>query len=303
VTDQKIEVGTIVRHPKRPAWGPGKTLLVGGGGQVTVYFRDIEEIKAGDAVKTLSTAVVGLDIAKNQTDSMLDSLPPFTKGRFDGVKKPRLSLDHAVEKFIDLNPGGFEDPAYVATTRSQVTDAHQMWVDGVGDLQGTELLDDGRIDEARKRVLKVGAKAGLLTPDEKGGLEEALADDRTAGVFLRALFDVVGEVGPEQATYQRLIDSVTGRLDTAGGARAAMWPVLTLFPFIACPGHHMQLRPFPVQRCASRLNFDIRYTTGLNWWTYDRLLQMATILLARLESLGARDFIDVHWFIKVIAKV
>ena len=65
----------------------------------------------------------------------------------------------------------------------------------------------------------------------------------------------------------------------------------------------MQLKPTAVCDCALRLNFDLRYTSELNWETYTRLLKMAGILFDRLEPLGARDLIDIQSFIWVIAEM
>ncbi len=300
---EKIEVGTIVRHPHRPDWGPGKALIVGGGGQVTVYFRDIKEDKTGDAVKTLATRIVALEIAAEQRDSMLDSLPPFVKGRFEGVRKPRLDLDRAVQAFIDVHPDAFEGPAYVEKARAPMMAAHRMWVESLGDDRGNGLLDRGEIDEARRIVLEVGERAGLLTADEKKEFAAALDDEDATGPYLRALFDVVSQGAPDQESFQRLIDAVVGLSEQGGGTRVSSWPVLTHLPFIGSPEHHLQLRPAVLHKCTSRLNFDLRCSARLNWWPYDSLLRMARILLDRLEPLGAKDLIDVHSMIRVIAAV
>ena len=301
MTESKIEIGTIVRHPKRPAWGPGKTLSVGGGGQITVYFRDLEEEKANDAVKTISTTVVGLEVADQQSDFMLDNLPVFDNGKFKGLRKPRLSLDQAIRTFVDKRPGAFGDSKYVEEERQPIVDAHQMWMDGLADGHGTELLDEGKIAEARRRLLKIDAKLNLLRPHERTAFKRGLEDDDTAEPFMRALFAVTADVEPARASYQPLIDAVELMVEQEQGPRTTNWSVLTQFPFIACPESHMEFKPPALQKCAARLNFDVHYSAAPNWWTYDRLLELSKILLARLEPLGAKDFIDVHSFIEVIA--
>ena len=100
-----------------------------------------------------------------------------------------------------------------------------------------------------------------------------------------------------------MIDTVVGLQEQEGEPHVATWPVLTQFPFIGSPEHHIHVRPAILQKCASRLNFDLRCSAGLDWWTYKRLLRMTTILFDRLEPLGARDLIDVHSMIRVIAAV
>jgi len=302
VTDANIEVGTIVHHPKRPAWGPGKTLLVGGGGQVTVYFRDLEETKVGDAVKTISTSVVGLEIADEQTDPMLDSLPPFTNGKFQGVRKPRLSLDHAVEAFIDAHPAAFDDAKFVAQEREPAIEARAMWTEAFGDGRGSDLLKARKIADACGKLLEIDAKVGFLSSQEKAALREGFDAGEVVGEYLDALLDVADRAEPEQSSFQRLIDAVEAMVEKEPGTRSSKWPLLTHFPHVIHPEHHVRFRPAEAQKCAARLNFDLRYSAGLNWWTYSTFLDMAKILRDRLEGIGAKDFIDIQFFIATIAK-
>lgn len=302
MSDQKIEVGTIVHHPKRPAWGPAKALAIGGGGNVTLYFRDLEEKKPNDAVKTISTKVIGLEIADEQTDFMLDNLPVFDNGKFKGLRKPRLSVDQAVQAFIDKQPAAFENPKYIEEQRTPKLKAHEMWVDSLGEGQGAELLNDGNLAEVKKRLLKIDAKLDLLSSQEKAILKRGLKNDE-AEQFLSALMAVSADPEADQSTYQKLIDSVDLLMEKEPGSRSTNWPILTQFPFIALPNQHLEFKPTVVQKCAARLNFDLRYSTTLNWWTYERLLQLAKSLRTRLEPIGAKDLIDVHWFMQVIAAV
>ena len=302
MTDQKIEVGTIVHHPKRPAWGPAKALSVGGGGNVTLYFRDLEEVKPNDAVKTISTSVIALEIADEQTDFMLDNLPVFDNGKFKGLRKPRLSLDQAVQAFIDKQPAAFANQKYIDEQRAPKLKAHEMWVNTLGDGQGDELLDAGDLAEAGKRLIKIDAKLDLLSSQERATLKRGLKNDEN-GQLLRALMAVAADAEPNQASYQKLIDAVDLLMETEPGSRSTNWSVLTQFPFVARPEHHFEFKPTVVQKCAARLNYDLRYSTTPNWWTYERLLHLATNLQKRLEPIGAKDFIDVHWFMAVIATV
>ncbi len=302
MTHQKIDVGTIVHHPKRPAWGPAKALAIGGGGNVTLYFRDLEEEKPNDAVKTISTSVIGLEVADEQTDFLLDNLPIFENGRFKGLRKPRLSLDQAVQAFVDKQPAAFRNPKYIEEHRDPKLRAHELWMTTLGDGRGSELLDAGDVDEVRKRLLKIDAGLDLLSSQERATLKRGLKHD-DADQLLRALMEVTAEPAAGQPTYQPLIDAVDLVIELDPGSRSTNWSVLTHFPFIADPVHHIGFKPAVVQKCAARLNFDLRYSATLNWWTYERLLCLASNLRTRLESIGAKDHIDVHWFMTVIAAV
>ncbi len=156
--------------------------------------------------------------------------------------------------------------------------------------------------EARKRLLKIDASLDLLSSQERATLKRGLKHD-DAEQLLRALMDVTAEPEAGQSTYQQLIDAVDLVMELEPGSRSTNWSVLTQFPFIADPEHHIEFKPTVVQKCAARLNFDLRYSATPNWWTYERLLCLATNLRTRLESIGAKDFIDVHWFMTVIAAV
>lgn len=72
-----FKVGMLVQHPSRPQWGPGKIVAIDEG-RMYVYFRDDLEKKA----KTLLTDVVTPEVAPEQSDPVLDSLPAATH---DGV--------------------------------------------------------------------------------------------------------------------------------------------------------------------------------------------------------------------------
>ena len=71
------KVGMIVEHPNRPEWGPGKIVGVSGD-RLHVIFRDALERKA----KVMVRAVVCLNAADEQSDSVLDRLPPV---KLDGT--------------------------------------------------------------------------------------------------------------------------------------------------------------------------------------------------------------------------
>ncbi len=73
----EYKVGMLIQHPSRPQWGPGKVVAISDE-RLYVYFRDALEKKA----KTLLTTVITPNVAEDQTDAVLDSLPPATH---DGV--------------------------------------------------------------------------------------------------------------------------------------------------------------------------------------------------------------------------
>lgn len=91
-TATSYKIGMLVEHPSRPQWGPGKVIALGEG-RIYVYFRDELEKKA----KTLLTTIVSPRIAEEQSDAVLDLLPPAVH---DGVSymlpKNYMKLMHLV---------------------------------------------------------------------------------------------------------------------------------------------------------------------------------------------------------------
>jgi hypothetical protein len=63
----------------------------------------------------------------------------------------------------------------------------------------------------------------------------------------------------------------------------------------------MLLKPEMSKLAAERLAYDLLYSSPLNWVTYQRLLEMAGLLMERLRPHGAVDLIDVQSFMWLTA--
>ena len=59
-----------------------------------------------------------LDIAGEQSDPILDNLPPFLGDRFD-VKAKRVTFDDGTRRFLEIFPRGFHDPDYLGVSNSE----------------------------------------------------------------------------------------------------------------------------------------------------------------------------------------
>jgi hypothetical protein len=77
MSKSEYKVGMVIQVPARPQWGPGKIVAIAEE-RLYVYFRDDLSQKA----KTILTTVITPVVAEEQTDAVLDSLPPATH---DGV--------------------------------------------------------------------------------------------------------------------------------------------------------------------------------------------------------------------------
>src|SRR5947209_18496363 len=106
------EVGLIVVHPRKPEWGPGRILAIDGS-KIKIYFRDLPGDSPENAVRTIDVRFVTLNCADNQSDPLLDNLPPYVDGKFSRSPKKRVTLDEGIEQFRKHFPLFFEDPAYI----------------------------------------------------------------------------------------------------------------------------------------------------------------------------------------------
>lgn len=300
---QAYEVGRIVRHPRKPEWGPGRVLLVEGA-KVTVYFRDVPGIHPEDAVRTIDTRVLALDDDPSQTDPLLDNLPPYANGKFQRTPRRRVTLDEGIEKFRSHCPLFFEDPAYIGDAhkgeRAYKWAAHELFDQTLGHGRLAELLRAGSVEEVRKQALAAEGRMNVLSVFEKAAFRDGLRDEGAAARYFKALADLLAAPSVEHHSFDRYLDAVASLPSKEGKTSPAKWTVATLLPFLAQPDRFMFLKPEVTQDCAARLTFDLQYRTDLNWTTYAKLLEMSEYLLAYLRPYGARDFIDVQSFIWLI---
>lgn len=293
----RYTIGLLGTHPNKPDWGPGKVLDVSGG-IVVVYFRDLPEAKAGDAVKRIDVKTMPLLVASVQSDPWLDALPPLKGGKLSHVE-PRVTPAQSIDRFLQHFPKGFADPKYLSNERGYKWNAHQKFVDALGDGKGAALLANGRLKEAVTQILSAERAVNLLSLYEKSAFADGLKNDAAASDYADALFRLIAAPNRDQAAFERLIAAVANLPAEEGRARVATWPVLTMLPFLAQPQRFMFLKPEVTQKAAERLLWNLNYTSKLNWLTYSRLLDMSDELLTLLQPLGARDLIDVQSFIWV----
>lgn len=293
-----IRKGDYVINPKKRDWGPGVVLDVSGS-IFTVYFRDSPK----RPVKKIETTYVALEQASISSDPVLDNLPPYDQST-ERLQKKRVTHEDGVACFRSYYPLLFEDPEYLGDRkrgeRAYKMEAHDAFIELLGHGIGKKILEKGDLDELHKRLFAVEGLLNLLSPYEKMALSDGLHSHDEAREFYSALFDVIERQEVDQESFNALINAVQNLPHEEGRARVATWPVLTQFPFIACPDRHMFLKPEVTRSCAERMMFNLNYTSTLNWLTYHQLIKMARMLFKELEPMGAKDFIDVQSYIWVI---
>lgn len=296
----------LVVMPKRPEWGPGKVLEIKGS-KVWVFFRDAPKAELNDARKLLDLdrgAV--LEPAPVQSDPWLDNLP-FRDGQLVLTRPPR-TMAQAIESFLHQFPEGFKDPGYLGDRKSGERnykwEAHEKYLELLGNGEGQRLLAEGRLDDVISRAKQVWNLVNLMTPFEKAAMLDGLKDADAARNYFEALFAFLDSNEPDRDSFDRL-SAALERLP-APGSRVACWPNMTTLPFIARPDAFLVLKPDLSRMAADLLAFDLQYDSQLNWTTYDRLMVLSRLLARTLEDLHEpalvpQDLIDVQSFLFVVA--
>lgn len=298
--ENPFQVEMLVDHP---AFGVGRVIAIQGD-RIHVFFHGQEKRSATKL--TLESAKKLLRIASAQTHEWLDHLPPFEWEPRDGVyvmKSELLTHKQAIATFLQIFPGGFEDPRYIGNMkqgeRAYKQARNDEWRKSFGAGEGRRLLAANELPELTRRLLHI-AGINLLHPiSDKTPLKDALAEPTTTRRFFQALLDAA-ENEPSQERFESLgaaLDALPRR-----GLAVANWPVTTIFPWLADPARHMLLRTKPTLEAAKRLAFELNYKPQPNWRTYKCLLVFADLLLKELREYKAKDFMDVQSFIFVTGK-
>lgn len=288
-----VTAGALVMNPLKPGWGPGKVVHVRND-TAFVFFRDFIEHR-----RALKFKIAQLHLAADQSDPILDNLPPFVEKDGDFLlPSDRITFDMAVSRFLEVYPGGFYDPVYESNAkggeRGYKVAACNRYRELLSNGKGEALLEAGGVDDLVAHVKKIEGPLNLLAVQEKSAFKEGLEDLPAARRFFETLFPLI-ESGPERGAFERYVEAVAA-LPARGATSTDKWTVATLLPFLARPDAFIFVKPSITKNAAERLGFDIRYDAHPNWPTYEAVLRMSEIYRDKLASWKPRDFIDVQSF-------
>ena len=292
-----IATGTLVKHV---SLGVGKVVAVEPTA-VHVFFPESKKRYAAKLRWPAAQPLLSRDGV--EPDAWLGGLTSFALDRSTGryaLAANFLSHGDAIAEFLKTFPQGFADPAYVGDgsgkreRASRWRAASSEWARAFGGGQGERLLADGELREIVRRALRVGKHVtsipGAIDQDT---LAEALEPDEVGAAFFDALFGLISVPSPARARFEKLV--------RASAALAVgpdlVWPMATLFPFLAEPSRYVLLLPKPACAAAARLGCDLRFDAAPNWFTYNALRAFSGQLLDELRENGATDFIDVEAFL------
>jgi hypothetical protein len=285
--------GMLVENEGASQWGPGKVVFVSGD-NLHIIFRDLEE----DMARVFRGDASALRVAKQQSDPVLDNLPPLeeTNGRWLLPAK-RLTLESVKRRFLHEFPAAFADPRYMEMERDYKLAAHVKFQQFLGISKIRELLSERNYQTLAEKALKVLGGLNLLSRYESAAFHDAMQNQDAVRSFFITLLSVRDAEPLTREIFDKFIDSVNSL--PAARSPVAKWPVATLFPYLAEPARYMFLKPEVTKTAAESLGFDLKYDSTLNWTTYDALQRMGTLYLDLLRPLGARDFVDIQSFIWV----
>jgi hypothetical protein len=297
MNDIELQIGSLVQHPKRPEWGPGKIVKVVAE-RIYVVFRDVAD---QDAKALIRSAV---ELSQVQLDPVLDNLPPLKEK--DGVlslPSRRVPFHLALEKFTTLFPQGFYDQKYLGNLKEGEREykwaAHKFFEDNLGGDRFRQLLDND-LEKLVGLVEKCVGQVNLLYLTEAAALRDALGIKDAAASFLNKLADLLEAAEISEDVFAPFADAVCDLPAKRG--RVSTWPVATVLPFLAQPDRHMLLKPELTNKVADSLGFQLNYRPEPNWLTYKSLLQLAETYREKLSSLAPRDLIDVQSFLWVACR-
>jgi len=289
-----LEVGLIVLHPNRPAWGPGKILRLDGD-TALVFFAEggsHNELKKNPISLELKTA--GLAPAGIVSHPRLDHLPPLV-GDSLTESDTYFTLEQAIDRFLRLVPGGFHGTRYDKEERGYKQHAHHEAIRLLSRHALNDLIRRQDYDQIAARALQVIQRVNLLFPQEQMAIRDGLKQAEGKQRFALALFELLHGSG----LYETRFAKFTEALSTLPQKQAPVlkWPVQTILPFLFDPTQHMFLKPQVTRQAARRCAFDLKYDPHPNWTTYSQLLELCRILFRELDRLKPRDYIDLQSFI------
>ena len=198
-------------------------------------------------------------------------------------------------RFLRFFPDGFADETYLAWERNYKGEAHARWRAELSRRTFRTLPADAR--EIMARAVRIESRTNLLFSFEKMAVRDAVRTIRGARTMALGLDDLLHGNSRLPRRFEHWCDAIFSlpRRQT----RVLSWHIVTVFPFLAQPDHHIFLKPNVTRVAAAQYGFDFPYQSTPNWRTYAALLDLAALVQEDLRDLHPRDMIDVQSFLWV----
>ena len=308
---EALKRGDRVKHTQCPAWGLGEVLEDQEGDKVALIFENaLFDHNHGLPYTTFDVKkapfIVKVSGGESKSDDLNWLIDRYHRRRLNkksaqGRPGDVHSLDEAVKKFLLYFPAGFLDSRYLAEERDYKVQARERMLERLSRDQMQELLSAGSFDEIWQRAHKVMTTSGQLVHFiESSDLSRALDSPGRKQLFSQALATLVWDEGPLEARFKAFAQMLLE-------VKAAKWPVMTYFLFLAFPDAQIVLKPTVAQEFAGICKQTIDYEAEVNWVTYKKFLDLARYTTKELskrgqENLVPKDMIDVQSFMWVVVK-
>ena len=130
MTSIRYAVGSLVTHPNKPEWGPGKVLDVQAD-VLVIDFRDLPRGPGSASVKRINIKVMPLPLAQSQTDSDLDARIHHKDAKLSGAGSgiaPKKSKPRAKKPKVS-SASSSEETGYLHMNTGEGTDEGLSWED------------------------------------------------------------------------------------------------------------------------------------------------------------------------------
>jgi hypothetical protein len=282
-----LNSGDRVIHPNQQEWGVGKVL------SATPDNFDIFFVGAGR--KRFSRSFIQLEKAEGAASKhrLLDNLIETSEINSNSF----VTFPRAIERFMELYPGGFEAPNFIKATREANMRGHKACVNLLSQEELFRLIEEGCFEAVCDRARHVESSTNLLMKSERKALHEALELPASQKMFSLALADLFYGTETEEARFKHFL-RMLNILDLY------KWPFATIFSFIRHPLQNAFIKPTTIQNSAKALCWRISYKPEPNWKTYDAVLRLYNYVRTSLieEGMMPRDLLDVQSFIWAISQ-
>jgi len=275
----EFQEGDFVINQMAPDWGRGK-ILEKLGDNYRIFFEDEGE-------KTVSPIAKLEKIEIKEENPILEHANAETD--FTKFRNPK-DLER---NFLELFPGGFEDPEYLDGERKYKADASDLAKEVLSMGKIITLLEQKNFEEISKLAKKVISKTNLIFPNEIMSLSDGLtAKPENAKIFSEALFyHLYSQYSPKER-FMAFVKALNQ-------LNAAKWTTATYFLHLIYPEDSPFMKPEVTKKAAEAFGYPLDYKSNIQWDTYNRLIELAKFVEKRLSAhplLKPKDMIDIQGF-------
>ena len=275
----EYQEGDFVINQMAPDWGRGK-ILEKLGDNYRIFFEDGGEKTVSPKAKLEQIEIEEenpiLEHANAETD--------FTKFR---------NHKESERNFLELFPGGFEDPEYLDQERKYKVDASEFAKEALSIEKIITLLEQKNFEEIYKLAKRVIGKTNLIFPNEIMSLSNGLAaKPENAKIFSEAFFYHLYSQDSPKERFMAFVKALNQ-------LNAAKWTTATYFLHLIYPEDSPFMKPAVTKKAAEAFGYPLDYTSEIRWDTYSRLIELAEFIGKRVSAhplLKPRDMIDIQGF-------